>query len=71
VAGTFYSLGYFALIFQRSAGKAAGQDLSLFVEKLFKEFGILVVYKFDTALFETAIFLFLGVHRGRNQITDF
>ena len=59
---TLYGLCHAALELQRSAGNAARQDLSLFVEELLEEFGIFVVDILDTALLETAILLLLDVN---------
>ena len=60
-----------ALVFERSACDATGQNLTLLVKELLEELGILIVDVFDTALLETAIFLLFGVHRGWGQIANF
>ena len=41
------------------------------VQEFLQEFGILVVDKLDTVLFETAIFFLLGINRGRYKIPYF
>ena len=64
-------LSHAALELERGTGDAAGQDLTLLVEELLQEFGILVVDVLDTATFETAVFLLAGVNRQGSQITDF
>ena len=59
---TLYGLCHAALELQRSAGNAARQDLSLFVEELLEEFGIFVVDILDTALLEAAVLLLLAIY---------
>ena len=71
LACTLNSLSHAALILQRRAGDAAGQDFALLVQELLKELGVLVVDVLDAALLETAVFLPLRVNRRRGQISDF
>ena len=70
MAGSLDGLGHFALVFRGSAGDAAGQDLTLLVDKLQQEVGIFVVDVLDAVLLEAAIFLSLGIDRDGSQILD-
>ena len=71
MAGTLNGLSDTALILERSASDAAGQNLTLLVEELLQEFGILVVNVLDTALLETAVLLLLDVDSGSGLVADF
>ena len=71
MTGTLHGLSHAALELQRSAGDAAGQNLTLLVEELLQELGVLVVDVLDATAFETAVFLLAIVNRQRSQITDF
>ena len=68
MTGSFDSLGHFLLIFQRSTGETAGQNLTLFVHEFLQEFTIFVVDVLDTALFETAVFFLLNVNCYRSNV---
>lgn len=59
VASTLNGLCHATLILQRSTRDATRQNFTLLIEELLEEFRILVVNILDTALFETAILLFL------------
>ena len=71
VAGTLNGLSDTALILEGSACDTAGENLTLLVEELLQEFGILVVNVLDTALLETAVLLLLDVNCGSGQVADF
>ena len=58
---TLHSLSHAALVFQRSTGYTARQNLTLFVEELLQELRVLIVDILDTALLETAVLLLLNV----------
>ena len=62
MARSLDSLSHTALVLERCASDAAWKDLSLFVEELLEELGILVVDILDTALLEAAILLLLDVN---------
>jgi hypothetical protein len=49
--------GYAALVLQRIAGDAAGQNLALLVDELQQKIGVFVINVFDSEFAKTAIFL--------------
>ena len=71
MTGSFHSLCNTTLKFQRSSCDTTGQNLALFVQEFFQEFGIFVIDILDTVFLETAVFFLFDVDRGRGQISDF
>ena len=71
MASTLNGLGHATLKLQRGAGDASGQDLTLLVEELLEEVGILVIDVFDSAFLEAAVLLLLDVFRHRGQVAEF
>jgi hypothetical protein len=71
VTCTLNSLSHATLILEGSASDAAGQNLTLLIEELLQEFGILVVDILDAALLETALLFLLRVNGRSVQIADF
>lgn len=66
--------GEAALKFKAGARDATGQDLSLFVDKLQQEIGVLVVDVFDACFFEAAVLFLSGfgtdtVYRCGSDVT--
>ena len=70
MAGALDSFGHFLLILVGSTGDAAGQDFALLVDELQQEVCIFIVNILDAELFETAVFLALGLYGNRGKIFD-
>ncbi len=56
MAGAFYGSGHFFLVFEACTRQAAGQNLSLRIQKPYQKIGVFVVNVFDAVLFEAAKF---------------
>ena len=59
MTGAFDCRSDFALVLQRVASDAAGQQFALFVDELEQKLTVFVINMFDTKFCETAIFLAL------------
>lgn len=71
MTGALYGLSHATLKLERSACDATGKELSLLVEELLEEFGVLVVDILDATSLKATIFFLLNVNRQRGEITDF
>jgi hypothetical protein len=70
-AGALDGLRNLALELEGSTRDAAGKDLTLLIEELLEELGVLVVDILDARLLEAAVFLLANLYGRRVQITDF
>ena len=59
------------LEFLRCSRQAARQNLALLVEELFKELAVLVIDILNAEFLETAVLLFLDIHRYRIEVAEF